>query len=248
MSSLAPETPSPGDEQRHWPERIHALSQEWKQSGSREHAAKVLRELWPLVNAAVARYVRLHCHSYGYVDAEDIRDIASDKSAAFIRSLENGQRDLADLKAPQLCSYLSVLARNGLVDTLRRSERTHGRDAQSQHSVGAPLAPEADGAEISMRNAEFLRAISHCVGALTFRAQTVWFLRAFLDLPSKTIATHPDVQMTSPAVDMMLSRTRKSLRDCMEKKGFNSDDAPPGTFVALWDLLNQRDIRLKEGE
>ena len=248
MSSPLPENHPTGDEQHRWPERIHALSGEWQQSPSPEKAAKILRELWPLVNAAVARYVRLHSRSYGHVDAEDVRDIAAEKSAAFIRSLENGGRNITDLKSAQLCSYLSVLARNGLVDTLRRSERANGRELHHAAPAKSPVAPDSDSAEINMRNADFLHAISQCVGTLTFRAQNVWFLRAFLDLPSKTIAAHPEVRMTPAAVDMMLSRTRKTLRDCMEKKGFNSDDAPPGTFVALWELLNRRDIRLKEGE
>jgi len=36
---------------------------------------------------------------------------------------------------------------------------------------------------------------------------------------------------------MLLTRTRRALRECMSAKGFNAGDAPTGTFLALWDLL-----------
>src|SRR5262245_47166929 len=102
MSAFVPENPPPTDDHGRWPERIHTLSQEWQHSTDKGQSARVLRELWVLVNAAVARYVRIHIQSYGHVDAEDVRDIASEKTVAYIRSLENGNRDLGALQTSQL--------------------------------------------------------------------------------------------------------------------------------------------------
>lgn len=246
MSFVVPSAPNPDDQAR-WPDRVLALSQAWQRSATDDQRRRILAELWTLVNAAVTRYVRLHSQSYGHVAAEDVRDIASEKAVAFIRSLENGARDLGELQSSQVCSYLSILARNGLVDALRKS---HGRtgEVHEEEKEGTPVAPESDGAEINLRHHEFLRAICGCVSSLAPRAQTAWFLRAFLDMPSKKIAGHPDVRMTPTAVDMMLSRTRRALSECMEKKGLDPGDAPPGTFVALWELLNARETSTKEGK
>lgn len=245
MSFVTPKAPLPDDSSR-WPERLRALALAWRGAGTEESRQKIASELWVLVNAAVARYVRFHIQAYGRIDPEDVRDIASEKSIAFLRNLSNGARDIRVINSSQLRAYISVLARNGLVDALRKSHRT-GR-VHDEDGDGAPMAPESDGAEISMQHEEFLKAICECVSSLAPRVQTAWFLRAFLDLTSKEIGAHPDVRMAPPAVDMMLSRARKSLRGCMEKRGFNADDAPPGTFVALWELLNEGGTKLKEGE
>jgi len=246
MSFVAPNTPPPEDQAR-WPERLRTLSLAWRDAATEEARKRIASELWVLLNAALTRYIRLHTQSYGRLDPEDVRDIASEKSAAFLRNLSNGARDMREIDSSQLRSYISVLARNGLVDALRKTHRKSERELHEEEE-GTPVAPESDGAEINLRHQEFLKAICACVSSLTPRAQTGWFLRAFLDMPSKLIASHPEVHMAPSAVDMMLSRTRKSLRECMETKGFNSDDAPPGTFVALWELLRNLESKPEEGE
>lgn len=246
--SLAPGTPPAPEDRSRWSDRIRTLSLDWRSSPTAEQRSRIVSELWVLVNTALARYVRLHSRSYGHVDPEDVRDIASEKTVAFLRNLESGTRDLGELQSSQMCSYLSVLARNGLVDALRKASRNGARELHDDGNLGTPVAPESDGAEVTLRHQEFLRAICNCVATLSPRAQTAWFFRAFLDMPSKAIAAHPDIGMTSTAVDMLLSRTRRSLAECMESKGFNSDDAPPGTFVALWELLNGGETRLEGGE
>jgi RNA polymerase sigma factor (sigma-70 family) len=236
MSTVDPHIAS--DSGSRWPDRIRSLSLAWRHAKAVDQRRRILAELLPLVNAAVARYVRLHGESVGRVNAEDVRDIASEKSVAFLRNLESGGRELADLHDAQIRAYLSVLARNGLVDALRKSSRRAAVELPTRDLPGHPLAPETDGAEIMLRHREFLRTLCECVSTVTPRARRVWFLRVFLDMPTKAIASHPDVRMTPAAVDMMFSRTRKVVRDCMAAKEYNADDAPPGTFMALWELLD----------
>lgn len=230
-------------ESSRWPDRTRALCLQWKAASTQRDRDRVLAELWVLVNTILVRYVRLHSRTLGTVDAEDVRDIASEKAMAFVHNLRSGVRDVDGMHAAQITAYVSVLARNGLVDALRKKGRQAVTLADSQAGQDRQVAPESDEAEVSVRHEQFLRAISQCVASLSPRAQTAWFLRAFLDMPSEQIAAHPRVATTVTAVDMMLSRTRRALRECMEEKGFGAHDAPPGTFVALWDLLRMRHPR-----
>lgn len=240
MSRHVQKSPQYLNDASRWPDRTRVLCLQWKSASTEADRDRVLAELWVLVNATLARYVRLHCRTLGTVDAEDVRDIASEKAMAFVHNLRSGVRDMADMHAAQISAYVSVLARNGLVDTLRKRKRQAPMLAGSYGAKMERVAPESDGAEISVRHEQFLRAICQCVGSFTPRAQTAWFLRTFFDMPSERIAAHPNVRTTVSAVDMMLSRTRHALRDCMNEKGFGADDAPPGTLVALWELLSKR--------
>jgi RNA polymerase sigma factor (sigma-70 family) len=248
MSFVDQSTVPDPDDRAQWPDRIRTLALAWQHSPDVDQRSRIMVDLWPLVHATLARYVRLHGESIGRVNAEEARDIASEKSVAFLRNLENNTRDLDALHTFQIRSYLSVLARNGLVDALRRSSRRSAHEVPEIKRAGVQLAPDSDGAEVNVRYREFQRALCQCVEETTPRARLVWFLRMFLDMPSKTIAVHPGVGMTPPSVDMMLSRMRKTVRECMMTKGFNSDDAPPGTFMALWELLGGEKLGAKYEE
>lgn len=194
-----------------------------------------MSELWLFLNTALTYYIRFHSTSYGHIDPEDARDIASEKAMVFLRSLEADSPAGPAQDAGRVCAYLSALARNGLVDVLRKQGRTREMEERVGDAIQTRVA--TDSAEINVRHTQFIEAVCACMNELTPRARTVWFLRAFLDLPSKKIAPHPDVRMTATGVDMLLSRTRRALSACLNAKGFNAEDAPAGTFVALWDLL-----------
>jgi DNA-directed RNA polymerase specialized sigma24 family protein len=223
-----------------------SLCGEWHAAETDRQRSRVVAELWVVLNGALTRSVRVQCRSYGFVDQEDIKEIASEKSLAFLRNLAAGSRDIRKLTPGQVSSYLSVLARNGLVDVLRKNQnRRYLRSASFDDATETQPAPIADGAETLVKNEQFIRAICDCVMGLTPWARSAWFMRVFLDMSSDKIATHPDVGMTRTALDMLLSRTRRRIRDCMCNKGFNSDDAPPGTLVTLWDLL-RADVRREQ--
>jgi len=239
MSIHAEHPSTPPDASGPWSQRTLALCLEWQAASNDVDRNRVLSELWVLINAILARYVRFHCRSLGTIDSEEIRDIASEKAMAFVHNLRNGNRDVGVLHAEQISAYVSVLARNGLIDTLRKNGRRQRRP-EERAAATVPVAPASDDAEVNVRHEQFLKAIRECVAGLAPRARNAWFLRAYLDMSSKEIAAHPDVGMTVTAVDMLLSRTRRTLRECMDKKGLNAGDAPPGTFVALWELLNNQ--------
>jgi RNA polymerase sigma factor (sigma-70 family) len=218
-----------------WPGRITDLCTAWKAATTDRERKRILSELWLYLNMGLTYYVRTHGETYGHIDPEDARDIASEKAMVFLRGLESEPDVPAD--PARICAYVSTLARNGLVDRLRKSGRE--RDLERKLVDVAPRShtDAARSAEVNIQHSQFLDAISACIAGLSPRARLIWFMRAFLDLPSRKIAAHPDVAMSVAAIDMMLSRTRRALRECMEAKGFNEADAPTGTFLALWDLL-----------
>lgn len=193
----------------------------------------MLSELWLLLNTALTYYIRSHGETHGFVDPEDARDIAAEKSMVFLRNLESDPDGETKAGAARMCAYLSTLARNGLVDTLRKQ----GRKRDLAKRFEGAVATVAHEAEARVMQDRFIQAIRDCVDQLPERARVAWFLRAFLDMPSKKISTHPSINMAATGVDMLLSRTRRSLSECMGKKGLNAEDAPAGTFVALWELL-----------
>jgi hypothetical protein len=51
--------------------------------------------------------------------------------------------------------------------------------------------------------------------------------------------------MNIAAVDMMLSRTRKTVRERMREKGFEPQDIPPGTLTLLWLSVRRELSRVK---
>jgi DNA-directed RNA polymerase specialized sigma24 family protein len=239
-----------GNEPEHasrWPARVVELFEGWRAGATPRERDRIRGELWLLVNAALARYVRLHGRTYGFIDTDEARDVASEKAMVFLRALENATPDASALDPARVCAYLSVLARNGLVDILRK----RGRDrafALANGDTSTAVATPHESAEIHVQHDEFLTATSACVMQLTEKARNVWFMRAFLDLPSKRIAAHPEIRMTPTAVNMLLVRARRALRDCLSKKGFDSGDVAPGTFVVLWDLLRRGRAEEREDE
>ena len=57
------------------------------------------------------------------------------------------------------------------------------------------------------------------------------------DLPSKEIAVHPEVQLKPGHVDVILSRCRDQIRNCMGASGLEERELPPGTYAELWERL-----------
>jgi DNA-directed RNA polymerase specialized sigma24 family protein len=84
---------------------------------------------------------------------------------------------------------------------------------------------------------EFVEALRHCTERLKVRARFAWFLRVFHEMSSKEIATHPAVRLKVSHVDVLLQRSRKAIRDCMERRGFEPKDMPSGAFVELWQAF-----------
>ena len=107
-------------------------------------------------------------------------------------------------------------------------------DAAVDTTPGACEAPD-----VRVERREFIAALLLCVKKLQPRAQRIWFLRVFYDMPSKEIAVHPQVSARPNHVDVLLQRSRRSVRECMRRRGFEPHEMPVGTFVELWRALRK---------
>jgi RNA polymerase sigma factor (sigma-70 family) len=186
--------------------------------------------------------VRYHAQS-GTVDPEDLKDIASEKALAFLQHAREPVWSAEVTHPGQVCSYFSTLAHNGLMDHFRSRRRwVQPSDVETaRESISsAPSQPET-----YVVRRQFAEALRDCTNTLPAKARVSWFLRVMLNMSTREIASHPRVRMNVAAVDMMLSRTRKTVREQMREKGFEPQDIPPGTLTLLWLSVRHE---LEEGE
>src|SRR5439155_6504539 len=78
-------------------------------------------EAWVLLNAGLIRYLKLHAGRMARVDPADLEDIAAAKSYDLLHDAEAGRWVLHRRSSGELTAYLSTVARNALIDFLRRS-------------------------------------------------------------------------------------------------------------------------------
>ncbi|HET6349975.1 MAG TPA: sigma-70 family RNA polymerase sigma factor [Candidatus Krumholzibacteria bacterium] len=213
-----------------WPERLLELCRELVHASDAGQRDRVVAALWLIANAAVTRYVRFHTRT-NQLDPEDVKDIASEKSYAFIQRAADPVWAAETTHPGQVCSYFSTLARNGVVDHSRRQKRWVRPTALEPAGTYSPRA------EDRLARRQFAEALRDCVERLTPRARVVWFLRVMLDMPTREIARHPRVNMNPAAVDMMLSRTRAAVRKCVLTKGLEPREIPSGTLALLWNSV-----------
>ncbi|MFN8549353.1 MAG: sigma-70 family RNA polymerase sigma factor [Candidatus Eisenbacteria bacterium] len=199
-----------------------------------------------LLHTALVRYARLHSMRSSPVSKEDLEDLASTKSLDLLSRTESGMWNTKDRSGPEIAGYLSTVAKNGLLDLLHQRRRFEQRPESnaSEDSAGDrhaapfrehPSSTEAPG--IAHERAAFAQALIGCVGSLQDRARKIWMLRVFFDLPSKEIAEHPEVRLKASHVDVLLQRTRQTVRECMLSKGFEPSEMPPGSFAEVWQHL-----------
>jgi len=225
-----------------WPARVRelaALSRVTMTARSRE---ALLTELWKLLNLALHKYVLLQVRRFRSLVVDDVVDITSDKSLELMGRLDRGQWDPGADSDAQICAFLASVARNGVIDLVRRRSRElPGVPASSMPAIeDAPaleIRSEAD-PESALDGSRYALAIVECAARLTSRARLVWFQRAFGGLSADEIARHPKVLTTRGGVELMLNRSRRALRKCMKAKGLEPARMPPGTFVALWEMID----------
>ena len=202
--------------------------------------AELRRDVWQLVHFSLSRYLRYHTSRVGQLAHEDLEDIASEKSLELIQNIDTSSGSFGRLKATEIPGFLSTVARNGLIDGLKARRRLvqteEGDDMTDQVTTQIRIAP--DRPDTPVERAEFAQALRKCAEALDGRTRMVWFFRVFYDMSSKRIAKHPKVELKASHVDVMLQRGRESVTQCMKKKGYEPQDMPPGTFVALWKMFH----------
>lgn len=221
-----------------WPERVIELCGDFLGDESAVARERVVGELWLLLHAAIMKYLRIHGRRFSSASAEDLQDIASDKTLDLLRRLDHQLWDPTGAGPGQLCSFVSTLARNGLIDHLRVEGSKRREEVETADTAAVSptvLKPRHEEPDARIRRERFTEAIGECSELLKSRTRKIWFMRVLLDMPSKEIAHHPGINMKPAAVDMALSRCRNVIRDCMDEKGFEPEDMPPGVFTTIWE-------------
>ena len=147
---------------------------------------------------------------------EDSREVVGDALLDAWNSIPPHQPE--DLK-----SYLVRLARRGAVDRLRRSHRAKRGGGQAELSMEelAECLPEEDSAEQAAEDREasqlLAQALNRYLAGLSPTARQVFVSRYFYADSIPVIASN--FRMSREAVRSMLYRTRKGLRNFLEKEG-----------------------------
>jgi RNA polymerase sigma factor (sigma-70 family) len=198
---------------------------------------------WVALRDALVRFLRIQARRFGGASKEDLEDLASAKALELLVRSESGEWRIEDRSGAEVAGYLSTVARNALIDLMKRRSRIvpqayPGDDSSSAESDPDPaiavITAHADAPAMAL---EFVDSLRDCVASLQPRARTVWFFRAFYAMSSRTIAQHPAVRLQPAHVDVIVQRARSTIRSCMNAKGFEVADMPAGSFVALWEYL-----------
>ena len=195
--------------------------------------SRLLDEAWSILFVALDGAFAAQARRLGRVESQDLEDLVSEKALDLARRLESGAWSLQGRHDGEIVAFLRTVARNGLVDHLR----TRGR-LVSPEEVDIEAMPDPGGhgerTADAVHRREFAGALVACTQRLSARDRTVWFFRVFYDLPTREIAVHPEVELKPAHVDVILQRCRGSVRACMQHKGWQAEDMPPGTFATLW--------------
>lgn len=220
-----------------WPHRFLALAVSLQGAAAGADRDRPVAELWTLLHLALQAYVRRHARAFGHLTRDDVWEVADQKASELFARLDSRDWDPSASSPAQLCAFLAMVARNGVVDFHRQRGREVAlADAAPTIEESRPEAsPEAaaDGETYAV-------AILDCARILTARARRAWLLRVFYELDSADIARDPEVDSTQAGVDTMLARCRARMRACLAAKGLALGPLPPGTFVRLWDLERRR--------
>jgi RNA polymerase sigma factor (sigma-70 family) len=224
-----------------WPDRIRTLGGDLVAAQDGDSRQALRGQLWVLLHLGLSRFLSFHASRSGGPTREDLEDIASQKALDLLAAVESGAWVLAGREGPEIAGYLAAVARNGIVDHARRAGRRREvaePDESGDRTAGERTSTAVERPESGIERREFARALAACVDALAPRARTIWFFRTFYELPSKRIATHPEIGLKPAHVDVILQRCREAVRECMQRKGQSAAELPPGTFLELWRMFH----------
>lgn len=229
------------DQLRRWLTRDReGASQTAGETGSSERAAA-----WVALQDGLALFLRKHGRAYG-ATPEDIEDLASAKALELFSRCESGTWRVDGRSGGEFAAYLSTVARNAVVDLLRRRGRIVPEvSLNGGPDAAAPVAPAAAAADARVMAHEFISSLRACLEEVQPRARRVWFFRVFYGASSREIAQHSDIGLRVGNIDVIMQRTRDTIRRCMQQKGFQPDDMPAGTFVELWEAIESLSIESK---
>ena len=197
--------------------------------------------VWTLLVQVLTRFLRGYARRAGAAGDSGIEDLADEQALELLARAESGSWSVQGRAPGELVRYLERVARNGWLDHVRRSRR--------EASVGMPedlepvlrvVPPPADAdPERAAIARELASALRGCIEQLPERDRCVWFFRAYYEMSSRDIATHPRVALQPAHVDVINQRARTALRACMRGKGHDLGTVPKGAFVDLWEMLEE---------
>lgn len=223
---------------RTWPERLQDLSVTWRDASTAVAREQARAEIWVLLVGVLDLNIRQHAGRRPDLDADGTYDLAVKKALEIFTRFAEGEWDPRAYEPPQLRRFFAILARNAVIDYVRsRAGRMRQREIGDGEVAASNLVVRGDAYSLDRRRLG--RAMVRCASRLTERARLVWFLYIFYEFPSRRIGAHPDVNMQPAAVDMSLTRSRRAVRNCLRKQGFDRIDFGAGVFAACWEAFRQ---------
>src|ERR1043165_261995 len=104
---------------RECPERLQGLARAF----AGPDRARARADFWIILNLALAQRLRIQAGRFQRVDSDTIRDLASEKALDRVRKIDSGQWNPLDSAPGELVNFLTVVARNALVDEVRGEKR-----------------------------------------------------------------------------------------------------------------------------
>ena len=113
----------PNRERPRWPLRLQEVCRDLQSPGRDQSRDTLVGEAWVLIKTALMRYLHYHSSRLGKLAAEDLDDLGSEKAFDLLCKIELGEWNLGGRSASEIQSYLSHVARNGLVNAIKKSRR-----------------------------------------------------------------------------------------------------------------------------
>jgi len=245
MAAAAQDRTRPGPR---WPFRLGELCARLRMDLQPAELDRVRGELWLLLNTLLMNYLRHQARTLRPIATADMEDIAAQKSLDLLRKSEQGKWDPSGRSPGEITNFLATVARNGLLDFVRKERRIIRPDSEedpdwnTRDNVSRSRSHEGAAPNLRVERREFVAVLRGCAAELQDRSRRVWFFRVFLEMSSKEIALHPEVNLKPGHVDVILQRAREMVRDCMARKGYAPGDMPPGTFSELWRVWRAESV------
>lgn len=231
-----------------WPFRLGELCARLRMDLQPAELDRARGELWLLLNTLLMNYLRHQAHAVRPIATADIEDIAAQKSLDLLRKSEQGEWDPTGRSPGEITNFLATVARNGLLDFVRKQRHIIRPDPEqdpawdTRDTVSRSRLHDGVSPQLRVERREFVEVLRGCAAELQDRSRRVWFFRVFLEMSSKDIAMHPEVNLKPGHVDVILQRAREMIRECMASKGYAPCDMPPGTFSELWRVWQAESV------
>jgi RNA polymerase sigma factor (sigma-70 family) len=178
--------------------------------------------------------LRLLSRRYPGVPADRLEDLAAEKALELVQRLDCGGWRPLDTSAGELVSFISTVARNALVDELRRERQGPATPQEQVRRMAETQGRITVAPDLQLERRKFVERLVNCADTLKAEHRTVWLFRVLYELPSKVIAAHPEVRLKASHVDVILNRCRAQILACMTAHGYAVGELPAGTFAELW--------------